>query len=88
MRFQRRAKGGQHHHYTCLQYLRAGKDLCSGVRVPKRRFERFAISRVRDTVLEEEHLNWLTSMVNKESAIGRSTTEEKLENTKRRIGDI
>jgi site-specific DNA recombinase len=79
------AKGGQYHYYTCLQYLREGKEVCSGVRVPKRRLERFVIARVRDVVLEEQHLKTLSRMVNEEMAASRGSVEEETESARRLV---
>jgi len=82
------AKGGQYHYYTCIRHLRGGKDSCPGVRVPKRRLERFVISRVRDVILEEAHLTELVEMVNEELGVSLKSTKDDTENAKQRITHI
>ena len=82
------AKGGQYHYYTCIRHLREGKEECPGVRVPKRRLERFVISRVRDVILEEEHLAELVRMVNEELAESLVTVTKELESAMKQVAQI
>ena len=79
------AKSGQYNYYTCIHHLREGTEACPGVRVPKRKLERFVISRVRDVILEEEHLAELVQMVNEELAASLRGTDEELKSAKAQV---
>ena len=82
------AKGGKHSYYTCQQYLREGKEACSGVRVSKRRLESFVVARVRDVILQEEHLLDLTRMVNEELSHQRESIKQAMASARQQVAGL
>jgi hypothetical protein len=62
--FGHRAESGRRHYYVCAAASRSGKLVCSASPVERSLIETRVIERLRDVILEDEHVERLVELTN------------------------
>jgi len=73
------AKSGEHHYYACRGYLDSGKATCDLGLVPREKLDAIVVEKIRDVLLEPEHLEQLAGEVNEELGDRRTVLDQRLE---------
>ncbi len=79
------AKSGKNHYYVCQKYHQEGKNACSGVRMQQRQLEEFVLRQVRAVILDDENLQQLVVLVNRELASLRAKSDSRLQEIDRSL---
>ena len=86
--FGHAAKSGRFHYYVCATAYRSGKDACGMKAIPQAQLESVVLSRVRDIILQEQHLEELVRLVNDELRGSLEQVKERLGMLDSQIGDV
>ena len=79
--FGHAAKSGRFHYYVCATGFRTGKDSCAMRPVPKTVIEDVVLEKVRDVILQEEHIEELVRLTNEE-------LQQSLVQLRARVGEV
>ena len=75
----RSAKSGQHFYYGCSRAAKQGRAACDAKMLPKEKFERLVVERLRALVLTDDNLEELVKLVNEELQTSTSGLKERME---------
>ena len=82
------AKSGQFHYYVCATAHRKGRGVCGMKAVPRPLMETLVVNRVRDIILQEEHIRSLVQFPNEELASSLHQVEERVKALDSQIADV
>ncbi len=75
----RSAKSHQYYYYTCNGNFKQGVDTCAARALPKDRLERIIVEQIKEKVLNDEWLEELVQLVNKELDSSHSLLADRLD---------
>ncbi len=89
------AKSGRYTYYVCDTLIKRGSGTCTTPRLNARKFEKLIVEQIRRNILTESNIRELVKLLDeemdgvvKEKREQLETTEEELEEVKRRLGRI
>ena len=84
----RSAKSHQYYYYTCNGNFKKGKEFCNARALPKDKLERLVIDQIKGKVLNQQWLEELVGLVNKELDSGYDILKEKLDAIGAELNDV
>jgi hypothetical protein len=84
----RSAKYHQYYYYTCNGSYKRGRDECNSRALPKDKLEKLVINQIKEKILNQECLEELVKLVNKELDSAHDVFKEKLETIDVELNDV
>ena len=84
----RSAKSHQYYYYTCNRNFKQGNDACNARTLPKNKLEQLVIEQIKGKILNQEWLEELVRLVNKELSDNNATLKDKLEDIDAELKDV
>ena len=78
----------QYYYYTCNRNFKQGNDACDARALPKNKLEQLVIGQIREKILNEEWLEELVRLVNKELMASNDILKDKLEDIDAELKDV
>ena len=82
------AKSNSYQYYTCQNYSKRGKNVCDARAINRTKLEEFIISKIKDAILDEQHISELVALTNSELQKSIFTYQEKLANITANIAQL
>ena len=81
-------KGGSYRYYNCRRFLREGKSVCEGQRIPCDDFEKAILDHMADVVFSENRVQTIIEEVTKAHSIMRQSMSSVQKQLKKKLNDI
>jgi site-specific DNA recombinase len=84
----RSAKSHRYYYYTCNGNYKQGSETCAARNLPKERLEQAVVAQIRERVLNDEWLEDLVTLVNKELDVSHGMLADKMEAIDSEMGEV
>lgn len=81
-------KGGSYRYYNCRRFLREGKSVCEGQRIPCEEFEKAILEHMADVVFSESRVQTIIEEVAKAHAAMRESMSSVLQRLKKQLDAV